>query len=112
MTFVHAFSDSTNTYLHEILIGYKYYISIWNETTNKYKVGKLELGEVLVAIEILRTIEQNPRITPAEISEKTGITGQYIRNTLATLLELKLLETPVRGIYVITDLGKYVLNHL
>lgn len=64
----------------------------------------------MVAIEALRAIEQNPRITPAEISEKTGITPQYVRNTLATMVELKLVETPVRGIYIITDLGKHVLN--
>jgi len=72
----------------------------------------METGTTLVAIEILKSIEQNPRITPAEISEKTGITAQYIRNTLGILIELKLVETAVRGIYIITDLGKYILNQV
>jgi len=66
----------------------------------------------VIAKEVLETIHQNPRITPAEISNKTGITAQYIRNTLGVLTELKLVETPVRGIYLITELGKYVLNNL
>ncbi|MBA7710949.1 hypothetical protein ES703_119899 [subsurface metagenome] len=80
--------------------------------THKYKLRRVESGTFLVSVKTLETIEQNPRITPAEISEKTGITIQYIRNTLATLVELKLVVTPVRGIYVITNLGKYVLNYL
>lgn len=66
----------------------------------------------MVAVEILRTIEENPRITPLEISKKLGISLQYIRNTLRVLTELKLLETPVRGVYILTDIGKYVLKHV
>jgi len=64
----------------------------------------------LIAIEILRVIEQNPRITPLEISRKLTISTQYVRNTVRILTELGLVETPVRGVYVVTDLGKYVLN--
>jgi len=63
----------------------------------------------LVALEILNVIKENPRITPQEVSEKTEISTQYVRNTLRVLTELKLVETPVRGVYLITDLGKYVL---
>lgn len=43
-----------------------------------------------------------------EISEKTGISAQYVRNTLRVLSELRLVETPARGVYLITDLGKLV----
>lgn len=64
----------------------------------------------MIAIEILRVIEQNPRITPLEISRKLTISTQYVRNTVRILTELGLVETPVRGVYVVTDLGKYVLN--
>jgi predicted transcriptional regulator len=64
----------------------------------------------LITIEILRVIEQNPRVTPLEISRKLKISTQYVRNTVRTLTELGLVETPVRGVYVITELGKYVLN--
>jgi len=64
----------------------------------------------LIAIEILRVIEQNPRVTPLEISCKLKISTQYVRNTVRILTELGLVETPVRGVYVITELGKYVLN--
>ena len=63
-----------------------------------------------MAVEILMTILANPRITPQEISGKTEISPQYVRNTLRVLTELNLVETPVRGIYLITELGKYVLE--
>ncbi|MDW8022787.1 MAG: winged helix-turn-helix transcriptional regulator [Nitrososphaerota archaeon] len=66
----------------------------------------------MVAIEILKTIEQNPRITPLEMSKKLGINLQYIRNTLRTLTELKLVETPARGVYVLTELGRYILKQI
>ena len=63
-----------------------------------------------MAVEILMTILENPRITPQEISGKTEISPQYVRNTLRVLTELNLVETPVRGIYLITELGKHVLK--
>lgn len=63
-------------------------------------------------VEILTVIQRNPRITPAEIAEKIEVTVQYVRNVLRVLAELKLVETPVRGVYRITDLGKYVLDSL
>ena len=64
----------------------------------------------MTAIDVLRTIEQNPRITPMEISEKLKMNPQQVRNILLVLAELKLVETPVRGVYLITDQGKNVLN--
>lgn len=72
----------------------------------------LQIAVAMVAVEILRTVEQNPRITPLEISKKLGISLQYIRNTLRILTELKLLETPVRGVYVLTEVGKHVLKQV
>jgi len=66
----------------------------------------------LIAKEVLQIIKENPRITPSEISGKTDVTAQYVRNTLGVLTELSLVETPVRGVYLITELGKYVLSYL
>jgi len=60
----------------------------------------------MVALEILQAIKKTPRITAKEISVETGITTQYIRNTLRVLAELDLVETPARGNYVITAKGK------
>jgi len=65
----------------------------------------------LTAIDVLRIIGQNPRITPLEISEKLKVNAQHVRNILLVLSELKLVETPARGVYLITELGKYVLSH-
>jgi predicted transcriptional regulator len=65
----------------------------------------------LTAIEVLKAIEQNPRITPQEISVKIKINPQQVRNVLSVLVELKLVETPVRGVYLISEKGKHVLNH-
>jgi len=69
-------------------------------------------GPDLVAIEILKAIKENPRITPMEISGKIQASAQYTRNTLRVLTELRLVETPVRGVYLITELGNYVLKYL
>jgi len=66
----------------------------------------------LVAKEILKIIAENPRITPFEISKKAEMSAQYTRNTLRVLTELQLVKTPVRGVYLITDLGKCLLSHL
>lgn len=60
----------------------------------------------MVAIEILIAIKKTPRITAKEISHQTGISTQYIRNTLRLLAELELVETPARGNYVITPKGE------
>ena len=49
-----------------------------------------------------------------EISEILKMNPQQVRNILLVLGELKLVETPVRGVYLITEIGKYVLvqdNH-
>ena len=64
----------------------------------------------MVAIDILKAIKQTPRITPLEISKKLKISTQYIRNILAILTELGLVETPARGVYTLSNLGKYVLE--
>jgi predicted transcriptional regulator len=64
----------------------------------------------LTAVDILRTIDQNPRITPLEISQKLKMNAQHVRNILLVLAELKLVETPVRGVYLVTELGKCVLG--
>ena len=46
-----------------------------------------------------------------EISQRLKMNAQQVRNILLVLTELKLVETPVRGVYLITDLGKHILNH-
>ena len=66
----------------------------------------------MVALDIMKVIEQTPRITPLEISKRLKISTQYVRNVLPILAELGLVETPARGIYTLTDLGKYVLEQV
>jgi len=82
-------------------------------TTNKYKkIINKKLWEQLAAIEILKTIEHNPRITPLEISKILNVSSQHVRNILTVLMELKLVETPARGVYIITELGRNVLKEI
>lgn len=64
----------------------------------------------MVAIELLQIIKETPRITPTEMGGKLRFTTQYVRNTLRVLGELNLVKTPVRGSYIITDLGVHVLK--
>ena len=65
----------------------------------------------MVAVESLRLIKQLPRLTPTEISQRMGKSAQYVRNVLAVLQELQLVETPARGLYTITSLGEYILEN-
>jgi len=82
-------------------------------TTNKYKkIINKRSWEQLAAIEILKTIEHNPRITPLEISKILNVSSQHVRNILTVLMELKLVETPARGVYIITELGRNVLKEI
>jgi len=64
----------------------------------------------VVALEALKLIKENPRLTPSEISDQIKKSPQYTRNVLAILQELGLVNTPVRGVYMITELGEHVLN--
>jgi len=62
------------------------------------------------AIEILVALRETPRLSPKLVASETGIKIQHVRNLLAVLLELKLVETPSRGLYQITDRGVHILN--
>jgi predicted transcriptional regulator len=62
------------------------------------------------ATRILMVLLETPRLNPTLIASKTGIRVNYVRNLLAVLLELKLVETPARGLYQITSLGEDVLR--
>lgn len=64
----------------------------------------------MVALELLRLIKQKPRITPNEMGHTLSFNTQYIRNTLRVLSELKLITTPSRGSYMITELGEHILG--
>jgi len=64
----------------------------------------------VVALEALKLIKESPRLTPSEISDQIEKSPQYTRNVLAVLQELGLVSTPVRGVYMITELGEHVLN--
>ena len=64
----------------------------------------------VVALEALKLIKEKPRLTPSEISDRIKKSPQYTRNVLAVLQELGLVTTPVRGVYLITKLGEYVLS--
>jgi predicted transcriptional regulator len=64
------------------------------------------------ATKILKVLHETPRLSPTLIASKVGIKIQYARNLLTVLLELKLVETPSRGLYQITTLGEQVLKSI
>lgn len=66
----------------------------------------------MTARDILKVIDENPRITPLEIAKKLSMSAQHVRNVLTILLELRLVETPARGVYVTTNLGKFILREI
>lgn len=66
----------------------------------------------LVAKELLEVLVAQSRLAPSELAEKTGLKHQQVKTTLRILAELLLVETPVRGIYVITEEGRIQLQLL
>ena len=64
-------------------------------------------GPELIAPEVLKIIYKNPRQTPQLIHSKVTTSVHYVRNTLAFLNSMELVDAPYRGIYVPTDFGKF-----
>lgn len=69
-------------------------------------------AEPTVATEALKLIREKPRLTPSEIARGIGRDVQYTRNVLSVLQELKLVELPARGVYVISQHGEYLLKRI
>lgn len=65
----------------------------------------------MAAIEILEVLRKTPRLSPVLIASETRIPIQRVRNLLTVLLELRLVETPSRGLYQITNLGETILKN-
>ena len=62
--------------------------------------------------EILQSLKKNPRQTPLMLSESLKMAPSHVRNVLSVLQELKLVQTPARGVYEITLLGKELLRKI
>lgn len=60
----------------------------------------------MVAMKLLKTLDEKPRLSPSMLKDETGLDYQYIKTTLRTLAELGLVETPSRGVYVLTKMGR------
>ena len=65
-----------------------------------------------LSVEILKYIRNNPRASPLLIARSLLRRPGLVRNHLVVLTELELIEAPVRGNYLITDLGLLLLNNL
>lgn len=70
------------------------------------------MNEKKLSVEILQFISQNPRSSPLFIARNLGRRPGLIRNHLVVLTELKLIEAPIRGNYLIKRLGSYILKSL
>lgn len=63
-----------------------------------------------VARRILETLREEPRQTPLNLVKKLRAKGSTVRNCLVFLKDLRLVETPSRGLYRISSLGEHVLE--
>jgi len=65
-----------------------------------------------MAMEVLRIIHRNPRVTPVLIHDKMKKATNFstLEFALRTLRETGLVDTLARGIYVITDKGVETLR--
>ena len=66
----------------------------------------------MTAKEILLLLKKKPRLSPVMISDELKLNRQMVRNVLSVLSELRLVDTPVRGLYEITSSGKQVLRKM
>jgi len=64
------------------------------------------------AIEILEIIYKHPRLNPRQIHSKRKLNVNDVGRILQILRETNLVNTPERGIYIITELGKDVFEGL
>ena len=65
-----------------------------------------------VALDVLKALEEESRQSPEMLDEKLPqYTLSYIKSSLTYLTEMSHVKRVVRGMYEITELGKYVLHH-
>ena len=65
-----------------------------------------------VAVEILKLLDNEPKITPALMEAMLPYSGGTIKAALHYLSSLGHVSTIARGLYVITELGTCVLRQL
>jgi len=67
-----------------------------------------------LAIEVMKVISRNPRITPVMIHDKlrNGLNYNALEYVLRTLRETREVKTIVRGVYVLTEKGAKTLQDL
>jgi len=67
-----------------------------------------------LALEVMKVISRNPRITPVMIHDKlkNGLNYNALEYVLRTLRETGEVKTIVRGIYVLTEKGSQTLRNL
>ena len=65
-----------------------------------------------LALEVMKVISRNPRITPVMIHDKlkNGLNYNALEYVLRTLRETGEVETIVRGVYVLTEKGSQTLR--
>ena len=65
-----------------------------------------------LALEVLKVISRNPRITPVMIHDrlKNGLNYNALEYILRTLRETEEVKTIVRGVYMITEKGVRTLR--
>ena len=66
----------------------------------------------MVPGELLRLIGDEPRLTPIEMSKRLKRNVAWIRNIVSIMQELRLVDTPARGVYTITKLGEAALQQI
>ena len=64
-----------------------------------------------VCLEILNLLEKEPRQSPDLIEESLEYSLSSVSTALVYLKDMNLVKRVSRGLYIITDLGKYVLHH-
>ena len=66
-----------------------------------------------LALEVVKVIARNPRITPVMIHDKlkNGLNYNALEYVLRTLRETGEVKTIVRGVYILTEKGSQTLQN-
>ena len=74
-------------------------------------VKRITNTQMGVCLEILSLLEKEPRQSPDLIEERLEYSLSSVSTALVYLKDMSLVKRVSRGLYVITELGKYVLHH-
>ena len=74
-------------------------------------VKRITNTQMGVCLEVLKLLEEKPRLSPDLIEKSVKYSISSVRTALVYLKDMNHVARVSHGLYVITELGLYVLHH-